>query len=282
MNGIKMIGLTVLTLILAGCNDTKTVYVTGPGNEAPAAPRGVTSTTGDGQVWVDWYPNGESDLDFYRVWRALQYAGPYSAIADVTGSSYLDQNVNNTTTYFYAVSAFDKAGNESALSPDSTFDTPRPEGSNYMRDLYVAPGSAGFNFTNSSPYGIRTAWTDANADIYLDSVDGVWFINVTYPDIDIQDMGYTTSFDEISYAPEFGWSNVGWVEAIDGHTYVIWTADYRYAKIRITSIDDVNSYVYFDWGYQLSTSQDGNRELKPVIGKPQHDPATYLRRSIAR
>jgi hypothetical protein len=153
-----------------------------------------------------------------------------------------------------------------------------------MRDFNVSPGSAGFNFSNISPYGFRTAWTDTAAEVYLEYVpaDYAWFINVTYPDIDIQDMGYTSSFDDVSYAPPSGWSTAGWVEAITGHTYVIWTADLHYAKIRITSIDDVNSYVYFDWGYQPSTSTLGNRELKPVVIKPQHIPATYLRRSIAR
>ncbi|MCI0405050.1 MAG: hypothetical protein L0209_03075, partial [candidate division Zixibacteria bacterium] len=205
-------------------------------------------------------------------------------LADVMGTSYIDNAANNGTTYFYAVSAFDDAGNESALSPENVYDTPRPEGSNFMRDFNVDPGAAGFDFFNVSPYGLRTSWTDVDADIYLEYVpaDGAWFINVTDIGVDIQDMGYTENFDEISFAPEFGWSEAGWVEAIEGHTYVVWTADFHYAKIRITSIDQANSRIFFDWGYQLSTSQDGNRELKPVAGKPQHDPATYLRRTISR
>ncbi len=289
MNGMKMIGLAVLTLILAGCTETKTVYVIGPDIQAPAAPRGVTSTTGDGQVWVDWYANGESDLAFYRVWRSLQASGPYSTLADVTGTSYIDNTANNGTTYFYAVSAFDDAGNESELSPEDVYDTPRPEGFNNMRDFNVAPGSAGFDFRNGSPYGVRTSWTADTADVYMEYVpaDLAWFINVTDIYTDIQDMGYTSSFDEISYAPDTnqGWSSAGWVEAIEGHTYVIWTNDNHFAKIRITSIDQGSSTVYFDWGYQLVdiTGDPGWRELKPaVIKKPQHDPVTYLRRQIAR
>lgn len=285
MKTLMTLGLGLFALMIAGCNDTKTVYITAPDIQAPAAPRGVTSTTGDGQVLVGWYPNGESDLAGYRVWRNnVDLDSAYFLIATVSGMNYLDQNVSNATTYYYAVSAFDDVGNESALSPNDAFDTPRPKGSNYMRDFYVDPGAAGFDFFNVSPYGLRTSDTDTDADIYLEysSGDGAWFINVTYPDIDIQDMGYTDNFDAISWAPEDGWSSAGWVEAIAGHTYVIWTADFHYAKIRITSIDQANSRVYFDWGYQLSTSQDGNRELKPVVGKPQHDPATYLRRTIAR
>jgi len=285
MKAIKMIGLAVLTLILAGCTETKTIYVTGPDIEAPAAPRGVTSTTGDGQVWVDWYPNGESDLAGYKVWRnSIDLDSAYFLIATVSGTSFTDNNVNNGTTYFYAVSAYDDDGNESALSPNDAFDTPRPEGSNFLQDFNLHPGTAGFNFSNSSPYGSRVAWDNLSADIYLEyvSVDGVYFINATNTGVDIQDMGYTDSFDDISYSPTSGWSAVGWVEAIAGHTYVVWTADDHYAKIRITSIGEpVNSGVSIDWGYQLSTSTYGQLELKPAV-RPQHDPATYLRRTIAR
>ncbi len=290
MKVIKLIGLAVLALILAGCEETRTIYVTGPDIEAPASPRGVTSTTGDGQVWVDWYPNGESDLAGYKVWRAPEANGPdgpYNQIGSVGQAitTFIDQNVTNGATYFYAVSAFDRNGNESDLQEENVYDTPRPEGFNHMVDFNVSSGSAGFDFFNVSPFGLRTSWSDVDADIYLEyvSADGAWFINVTDIYTDIQDMGYTSSFDDISYAPEDGWSSAGWVEAIVGHTYVVWTSDFHYAKIRITSIDQPNSTVYFDWGYQFSGGSLGNGELKPVVPKkPQHDPATYLRRTIAR
>lgn len=279
-----LIGIGFLALVLNGC-EKKTVIVN-PDVEPPAAPRGVTSITGDGQVTVQWYPNGESDFEGYLVWKStVSDNGPYNLIGDVTGTQLVDQNVVNGNTYFYAVSAYDRSGNESALSRDTVFDTPRPEGSNNMRDFNVAPGSAGFDFRNGFPYGVKTSWTADTADIYLEYVpaDGAWFINVTDVGIDIQDMGFTSDFDEISYAPgpTEGWSSAGWVEAILGHTYVIWTADNHFAKIRITSINQGSSTVYFDWGYQLVNIDDhpGWRELKPAV-RPKHDPATYLRRSV--
>ena len=290
MNKIKMIGLAILTLILAGCTETKTVYVTGPDIEAPAAPRGVTSTTGDGQVWVDWLGNGESDLAGYKVWRASEAngiaGGPYTHIATVGSAvtTYTDLNVANGTTYFYAVSAYDDNGNESALSPEDVYDTPRPEGSSLVQDFNLHPSTAGFAFTNSAPYGSVVAWNSVSADIYMEysSADAAWFINATTVNTDLQDMGYTDSFDDVSYSPTSGWSAVGWVEAIVGHTYIIWTSDDHYAKIRITAIGSPStSGVSFDWGYQLDTDGLGQLELKPAV-RPQHDPATYLRRTIAR
>ncbi|MEO0156993.1 MAG: hypothetical protein ABIL07_07755, partial [candidate division WOR-3 bacterium] len=68
--------------------------------------------------------------------------------------------------------------------------------------------------------------------------------------------GYTASFDEIGYAPDDGWSPTGIVEAIVGHTYVIWTWDNHFAKIRVASLKP--GYVIFDWAYQVDP---GNPEL---------------------
>lgn len=286
MNGMKTIGMAVLVLVLAGCTE-KTVYVTAPDTQPPAAPRGVRTTTGDGQVWIDWFANEETDLAGYLVWKStVSDTGPYARIGDVRTTSFLDNNVINGNTYFYAVSAYDRTGNESPLSPNSAFDTPRPEGAAFVRDFNTRPDSAGFNFFNSPPYGSVVAWNNSAADIYLEYsiVDAAWFINCANIYTDIQDMGYTSNFDEISYVPDstYGWSRVGWTEAIFGHTYIIRTADDHYAKIRIYSIGNpTSSGVSFDWGYQLATSGLGHLELKPVV-PPQRDPATYLRRPVTR
>ena len=43
--------------------------------------------------------------------------------------------------------------------------------------------------------------------------------------------------------------NVKYTTAEVGHTYVIWTWDNHFAKIRIKSIS--NERVVFDWAYQL-------------------------------
>ena len=72
----------------------------------------------------------------------------------------------------------------------------------------------------------------------------------------IQDFGYTESLDEITYAPEYGWSPTGVVEAILGHTYVFWTWDNHFAKFRVTEIGD--DFLTFDWAYQIDP---GNPEL---------------------
>ena len=74
---------------------------------------------------------------------------------------------------------------------------------------------------------------------------------------DIQDAGYA-DFDDVSWAPEGGWSPTGTVEVIPGHNYIVWTRDNHFAKVRV--LGQAGDRVDFDWGYQIDT---GNPELKP-------------------
>ena len=65
-------------------------------------------------------------------------------------------------------------------------------------------------------------------------------------------MGYTYTLDEISWAPPDGWVlSTDGLELVEGHTYVIWTWDGFYAKLRVTNLDDDDEYVDFDWAYQV-------------------------------
>jgi hypothetical protein len=273
----------VLAFGFYGCEEETTKYI--EVDRPPAIPQGVYSITGDGEVTVIWQPVQDNDLDYYNVWRSLNDT-TYNYL-DWTGDTiYVDTGVTNGVTYYYAVSAVDLAGNES----DPSFkyfvpDTPRPEGSNVLLyDLNWDPDRSGFDFSTHSvvPYN------SAMADIYLeyetvfrapDTVADIFFINVANVMTDIQDMGYTRDFDEISYVPDTiiadtaaGWSEVGWVEAIFGHTYIIWTADNHFAKIRVYQVYEPTAIV-FDWAYQEAV---GNLELV----RPQHNEDEYLRRTI--
>lgn len=249
----------IVGLVLTGCEVTKTVYVPELDTTAPAVPRGVTSITGDGEVTILWFESSEPDLAGYGVYRSRNVDGPYTRIAEVSGTgSYVDHNVVNGLTYFYAVDAFDDNGNESDLSPEDVFDTPRPAGYDVL--LYAnesEPGLAGFSFSR----GRRVAATSTDADVWIsyDASSGTLFVEASTADVDIQDFGYTKSLDDLDWAPENGWSKVGWCELIVGHSYVIWTADDHYAKFRVTSRNGMS--VLIDWAYQVAIA---NPELKPV------------------
>ncbi|MCA9727080.1 MAG: hypothetical protein KC729_05300, partial [Candidatus Eisenbacteria bacterium] len=53
---------------LTGC-DPEDACCYEPDHHAPAAPRGLYTITQDERVELLWYPNGESDLDGYRIYR---------------------------------------------------------------------------------------------------------------------------------------------------------------------------------------------------------------------
>jgi len=52
----------------------------------------------------------------YRVLRALESGGPYTAIADVDASAWRDLDLVNGATYYYRIAALDEAGNAGDLS----------------------------------------------------------------------------------------------------------------------------------------------------------------------
>jgi hypothetical protein len=260
-----MIGWLAL-LVLAACSDD--VYLVRSDNQPPCAPRGVYSITADEAVYLYWEPNDERDLEGYRVYRTTDpNSSKYYYLATAYKAEYVDCDVSNGHTYQYVITAFDRSGNESDVS-DIAWDTPRPEGTDeIIQDYHRYPSTAGYDF---SKYEV-IHWENSQADVYLDYDDyyGVFFLCVTDELTDIQDFGYTNDLDGVSYSPSVGWSNVGWVEVIVGHTYIIWTRDDHYAKLRVTGF--TRSYgIFFDWAYQID---QGNQELAP---RPQHA-KDYLR-----
>ena len=233
---------------------------------APAAPRAVYSVTGDHAVEIGWIGNTEYDLDGYRVYRNNEPSGYFERIATVSESRthYTDRDVRNGRTYYYAVAAFDKSGNESELSHGDVFDTPRPAG----RDLYLTnatrePRRSGYDFSRFEVLDYR----DLEADIFFWSTpeDGDWMVATERDSntfTDIQDAGFV-HLDDVDWAPEDGWAPTGDVPLIVGHSYIVWTWDNYFAKFRVLDIDDRE--VRIDWAYQVDR---GNPELR-VPGEGQ-------------
>jgi fibronectin type 3 domain-containing protein len=79
----------------------------------PAPPTGLAATAGNAQVALAW--NASSGATSYRVKRSTTSGGPYTVVASPTSTSYTNTGLTNGTTYYYAVSAVNSAG-ESANS----------------------------------------------------------------------------------------------------------------------------------------------------------------------
>ncbi len=245
---ISLLGLTIL-LFSCGVNDA---YDYTP----PAPPSGVQVINGDNRVDIYWNPNRESDVAGYNVYYSYTYNGKYTLIGTTKNNYFVDDGAVNGETYYYGIAAYDFNGNESELSPDVVYSTPRPEGFNQAIFDYI-------NFPNSSGYSFFdykvVPYDDQYADFFFENYQGTFYLDV-WNDSDIQDMGPTNDIYDIAYAPTSGWSSTKDVIAKAGHTYVIWTFDNHYAKIRVKNI--TADRIVFDWAFQLV---QGETQLKPSL-----------------
>ena len=85
---------------------------------APEAPKGLVSVAGQDVLAISWDANAESDLDGYRVWRRDEGAKEFRLITpeSIKENAYNDRAVEKGKMYVYAVTALDRAGNESQRS----------------------------------------------------------------------------------------------------------------------------------------------------------------------
>lgn len=250
---VPFIALAAL-LLIAACDDNHyhdnaVHYDITP----PLPPVGIVSISLDNAVELQWYENQEPDVAGYNVYVSHSYNGRYDLIGHTQYAGFVDRGARNGVTYYYAVTAYDFSGNESALSKDVVYDTPRPEGYDVpLVDRFIDPYAAGYDFSAFRITHFDTDYTDVFVEY---TQTGVPYF-VVWEDTDIQDMGYTRDLDEISVAPERGWSSTKDARIEHGHTYVIWTYDNRFAKMRVTQITP--ELVRFDWAYQTA---EGNPEL---------------------
>lgn len=224
-------------------------------NIPPSPPTGVQVLNGDNRVDLSWNDNRERDIAGYNVYYSGSYDGKYELIGTTQNNYFIDDGARNGILNYYAVTAYDYNNNESELSPDVAYATPRPEGFNQsIFDYRRFPDNSGYSFTTYS----NVAFDDTinTPDFFFEIFEGTPYIDV-YDDTDIKDMGLTTDIYDIAFAPENGWSPNHDAVAIEGHTYVIWTFDNHFAKVRVKTI--TRDRIVFDWAFQLVK---GNPQLK--------------------
>lgn len=250
---ILLISILFFSLLIISCDDHPRSTIVEYDITSPLPPVGIISISLDNAVELKWIPNQESDVAGYKIYVSDSYNGKYELIGSSIKTSFVDQGARNGITYYYAITAYDYSGNESDLSKDVAYDTPRPEGYNViLQDRFINPSKAGYDFSD-----YRVVYYDTDlTDLYVEfTQNGVPYF-VVWEDTDIQDMGYTNDLDEITKSPVQGWSPTKDAHIILGHTYVIHTWDNHYAKVRVTDL--LRSSVRFDWAYQLDK---GNPEL---------------------
>ena len=270
---------------VAGCsNDCSECPDPAGTNAPPYPPDGVFSITGDGEVTLCWNDKTEPYIIAYGIYRDRRWDGDYEFItyvewADVCedfGDGYWTccvdiTGLDNGETWFYAVSSVNERGIESEiLSYEIVFDTPRPEGSVVLSDyLGQNPASSGYDLSSLSE--IAQAWDNSTTDIYFGTLNDTLTDVQSRKDINyifsaagvvIQDYG----LNDVDWAPETGWSDLGRVEALRGHSYAIrimtiGQAKPNYARVIVEDVGD--GQVTLLWAYQTSLTDDGNQELAP-------------------
>lgn len=255
--------LVLLTLAIAigGCRDDDPT--SSRDHSAPAAPRGFYSVTGDHTVYLHWLPNTESDVAGYNIRVSDCSSGPncpYELVGSTTTSSFTVTGLQNGVRQYFAIEAYDYAGNISDLTYEDVDDTPRPEGFAQAINNYLeSPAGSGWDF---SAFALRTN-DDPTTDMFFGDNGSATLMFVPDLATEIQDAGYTSTLDDIDFAPVNGWSPTGSVELIVGHSYIVQTRDGHYAKFRVTDIiaagTSTPKRVIFDWAYQVAQN---SRELR--------------------
>ncbi len=99
-------------------DDAATVTVSVKDTKAPEAPSKVRASGGPGRIDLYWDRSASADATGYAVYRAERKEGPFVKLTDrpVSAQTYSDTTAKAATTYFYAVTAVDAAGNESERS----------------------------------------------------------------------------------------------------------------------------------------------------------------------
>jgi len=221
----KVLLLLVTVILFTYCDDNINYY----DNTPPSPPENVETFVGDNLVEITWSDNHERDVAGYNIYFSYTYWGEYELIGSTKGNYYVDYDATNGELYYYAIAAYDFDGNESELSYDIVYGVARPEGMNQaIFDFRLYPNNSGYDFNEYLVVPYNASSQEASSDFFFENLNGDYYLNV-WDDTDIQDMGYTNSFLEITYAPLSGWvpmnpdENVKYVNAEIGHTYVIWT-----------------------------------------------------------
>jgi len=241
-NLAKALSLALLGAAL-GCETEKIVTVIP--DLPPQRVDGVYSVTGDRKVTIRWRENQESDIALYRVYRNDAPSGTFTLIGGTPTTEFVDFDVVNAATYFYAVAAVDLIGQESPeLSYENVFDTPRPEGFGVgLTNAFVSDPGSGWDFSTRS---IGSS-LDPATDVYYGAQAGHYIVYASAGTL-IQDAGYVALVD-VDFAPPGGWSADGQVEAIPGHSYIVLTLNGHYAKFEVVS--RTSTSMVMNWAYQL-------------------------------
>ena len=127
----------------------------------PTTPQGLSvSSFSDQEVDLSW--NASTDnvgVTGYTVYRSDDGGATFNAIGTSSTTNYADKTVSLSTTYGYAVGAFDAAGNHSSQSSPATVATLAEP------DTQAPTQPDGLTTTNASAYEVDLSWNASSDNV---------------------------------------------------------------------------------------------------------------------
>jgi hypothetical protein len=118
-SGVVTASVNMTGLAAGTYNGTITITGSGSTNSPQQIPASFTLTaTTAGTATLTWNASTESDLTGYKVYRGTgsgTYGAPLATLPKTT-TNYTATGLQNGTTYFFVITAYDSAGNESTYS----------------------------------------------------------------------------------------------------------------------------------------------------------------------
>ncbi len=113
---ISMIGVLFL---VESCHRSEDNLFVVPGLQVLLTPQDFSIFSAhDGRVILQWRLNRDGSVAGYRVYRTQGHSSnPFRIIGTTQQNFFIDNQLDYDTTYFYKVTAFDTAGNESPPTP---------------------------------------------------------------------------------------------------------------------------------------------------------------------
>ncbi|MGA2854088.1 MAG: hypothetical protein ABSE90_08165, partial [Verrucomicrobiota bacterium] len=140
----------------------------------PSVPTGLAATAGIEQATVTWQPVIYATT--FIVGRATVSGGPYTTVATVRGTGYLDTGLIGGTTYYYVVSATNSAGRSANTAQVSVMATTNIMSPWQAQDIGTVGSPVMLAGSESFTNGIFTM-TASGADIW-GTADGFRFVYV--------------------------------------------------------------------------------------------------------
>ena len=146
--------LTAMLINDAG-NAVEWVDVLGPvtiDTTPPGTPKGLNAMGRDHITDLSWSKNVGKDIAGYKIYRSPTPLTGYLEVGATELAAFQDKNLKNETSYYYKISAFDLAGNESTPS-DLAKATPVTPGPTSVRGLMAGEITW---YAGASPYIIES------------------------------------------------------------------------------------------------------------------------------